>query len=147
MSDLTEPEFVKKLSPNDVGETNSHQAGLLIPRRIALTNYFPKLDFSTQNPREVLEFEIWSNKTKLELNFIYYNSKYHGTGTRLEYRLTGMTKFLREQQLKAGDEIEFFVSTLGIRTIKVVKAQDVSQNEIRNQAYISRNGWKIRERH
>jgi hypothetical protein len=36
--------------------------------------------------------------------FIYYNNKFFG-GTRNEYRVTGMTAYLREFNLKAGDKV------------------------------------------
>ena len=37
-------------------------------------------------------------------NFIYYNNRFFG-GTRNEFRLTGMTDFFREFNLKAGDAV------------------------------------------
>ena len=147
MTIVVEPEFSKKLSANDVGVTKSHQAGFLIPIPIAKTNYFPKLDFTQLNPREIVRFEIMDTDQFLELNYIYYNSRYHGTGTRLEYRLTGLTGFIRSFKLAPGDEIEFFLLNSNKRSLKIVKQDEIVNDTNRNLAYISRNGWKIKERH
>jgi hypothetical protein len=146
MTSNYDPEFVKKLSPNDVGATRSHQAGFLIPIRIANTNYFPKLDTNILNPRESLTFHHLGPNEILRLNYIYYNSRYHGSGTRLEYRLTGLTSFIRKYKLTAGDEIEFFRRGETERIIKIVRRDEVVDDTKRNLAYISRNGWKIKER-
>jgi hypothetical protein len=145
MTSIYEPEFVKKLSANDVGATNSHQAGFLIPIRIAKTNYFPKLDFTKLNPRESLLFTVIGSDEILKLNYIYYNSRFHGAGTRLEFRLTGLTGFVRAHKLKVGDEIEFFLLENNVRQIKIARQEEIDGDTSRNLAYISRNGWKIKE--
>jgi len=93
----------KQLSMNDSGETGGHQAGMLIPKNGEILGFFPKLDSSQKNPRASMYFtdkygKIW------KMNFIYYNNRFFG-GTRNEYRLTGMTAWFRESNLKAGDEI------------------------------------------
>ena len=43
---------------------------------------------------------------KWEFAFIYYNNRKFG-GTRNEYRLTRMTKYLRSASLVSGDEVVF----------------------------------------
>lgn len=95
----------KVLSANDTGETDAHQAGLLIPKNIAGLDFFPKLDPSVKNPRCVIDVrdsagEDWT------FNYIYYNNALFG-GTRNEYRLTGMTGFIRRYDLRAGDTVIF----------------------------------------
>jgi hypothetical protein len=95
----------KTLSANDTGETGGHQAGLLIPRNPKVLAFFPKLDPALKNPRDVIDVvdeagEDWS------FNFIYYNNHRFG-GTRNEYRLTGMTDFIRRHGLKTGDVVTF----------------------------------------
>ena len=95
----------KNLSPNDIGLTGSHQAGIIVPKRSELLSFFPTLDPSQDNPRFVIRFcddldQIW------KFNFIYYNNKLRG-GTRNEYRLTGMTSFLRSVGSSAGDVLVF----------------------------------------
>ena len=93
----------KQLSKNDSGETGGHQAGMLIPKNEEILNFFPKLDSSQKNPRVAMYFTDQFGKT-WKMNFIYYNNRFFG-GTRNEYRLTGMTAYFRESNLKAGDEV------------------------------------------
>ncbi|AIQ38568.1 hypothetical protein R50345_30520 [Paenibacillus sp. FSL R5-0345] len=93
----------KVLSPNDTGETGGHQAGMLIPKVDGVLSFFPTLGSATKNPRYRLNFlddigQVW------KFNFIYYNNRFFG-GTRNEYRLTGMTSFIKQNNLKAGDSI------------------------------------------
>lgn len=68
-------EFCKALSANDLGLTESHQAGLLIPKRIARLPYFPILDRFSENPREYMTFYSIDLKTSIQLSYIYYNNK------------------------------------------------------------------------
>ena len=87
----------KMLSRNDTGETGGHQAGILIPKKPEILSFFPSLNSEEKNPRLLITFhdhmgEQWS------FYFIYYNNKFFG-GTRNEYRLTGMTKYLNHQIL------------------------------------------------
>lgn len=93
----------KELSKNDVGVTGSHQAGILIPKKEELLRFFPELDKSLENPRVSLSFWDDSN-TVWHFNLIYYNNSFRG-GTRNEYRLTGMTKYIRSCNLSAGDKL------------------------------------------
>jgi hypothetical protein len=99
----SEKAISKILSANDTGETGGHQAGMLIPKVEDVSSFFPQLGNETKNPRVSFRFvdqlgEAW------KFNFIYYNNKFYG-GTRNEYRLTGMTAFIRQNNLKAGDTI------------------------------------------
>ena len=75
MSDLTDfvPAFSKELSPNDIGATASHQAGLLIPWKIAKLPFFPRLDEETLNPREIMRFKSFNDGSISDCNFIFYN--------------------------------------------------------------------------
>lgn len=91
----------KTLSANDLGITGSHQAGMLIPKQEDLLSFFPALDAFSSNPRVTLHF-MDSTNFCWKFNFIYYNNKFRG-GTRNEYRLTGMTAYLRSCNLKPGD--------------------------------------------
>jgi hypothetical protein len=54
-------------------------------------------------------------------NFIYYNTKLLGIGTRNEYRLTGMTAFLRSLNAKVGDELRFSRDEIWLR-VHLVRA-------------------------
>lgn len=98
-----ERQIAKLLSANDTGETGGHQAGILIPRDEQLLSFFPALDPRTLNPRCHIRF-LDEGGTFWEFAFIYYNNKFFG-GTRNEYRLTRMTKFIRQAGLVQGDDL------------------------------------------
>jgi len=94
----------KILSRNDTGETGGHQAGILVPKDPDVLRFFPKIDSTERkNPRVPLSFSD-PDGTPWTFNFIYYNNKFFG-GTRNEFRLTGMTSFMRHNCLKAGDSV------------------------------------------
>jgi hypothetical protein len=94
----------KLLSANDTGDTGGHQAGILVPKEETLLSFFPELDADEYNPRVHLIF-IDDSAEKWEFAFIYYNNRLHQRGTRNEYRLTRMTKFIRQAGLVPGDEV------------------------------------------
>jgi hypothetical protein len=100
MTNTVRPHRIGKvLSANDLGLTGAHQAGMLIPKQGPALAFFPLLDGRLKNPRIRLTFHD-AEGGRWELTFIYYNG-----GTRNEYRLTGMTRFLRESGLRPGDEL------------------------------------------
>lgn len=100
---MSKQQIVKVLSANDTGETGAHQAGILVPKDPALLAFFPKLDASFYNPRAHLNF-VDEAGTFWEFAFIYYNNALFD-GTRNEYRLTRMTKYIRQAGLAVGDEV------------------------------------------
>ncbi|RIX60106.1 hypothetical protein D3P08_00500 [Paenibacillus nanensis] len=93
----------KILSANDTGKTGGHQGGMLIPKTVL--SFFPDLGNGVKNPRYKLRFRdeegnVWT------FNFIYYNNKFFSEkGKRNEYRLTGMTRFIKENNLQPNDSI------------------------------------------
>lgn len=100
--------FAKVLSANDLGRTGSHQAGILVPKTDSeLLGFFPPLDPEKLNPDawiscEDNDGEIW------KLRYVYYNNRLHvDDGTRNEYRLTYLTKFLRRSGARVGDSLVF----------------------------------------
>lgn len=95
--------ITKLLSANDTGETGGHQAGILVPKEEQLLSFFPRLDPRLQNPRAHLRFSD-ATGDQWEFAFIYYNNRLFG-GTRNEFRLTRMTRFIREAGLVTGDEL------------------------------------------
>ena len=95
--------IAKILSANDTGETGTHQAGILVPKEPDLLSFFPALDPTQKNPRVHLRF-LDDGGTFLEFAFIYYNNALFA-GTRNEYRLTRMTKYIRQARLIPGDEL------------------------------------------
>lgn len=68
--------------------------------------FLPKLDPGVLNPSAWIDC-ITSDGQLLRLRFIYYNNKRHApNGTRNEYRITWLTKFLREVGTKSGDTFQ-----------------------------------------
>jgi hypothetical protein len=95
--------IAKILSANDVGSTKSHQAGILIPKNEEILSFFPQLDKALKNPRK--EMNVWDNDGNFfQFYFIYYNNKFFG-GTRNEYRLTCISKYIKKHGLRQGDII------------------------------------------
>ncbi len=120
----------KVLSANDTGETGGHQAGILIPKDNDILSFFPTLSsLNEKNPRVRLTF-IDAGGDKWNFNFIYYNNKFYG-GTRNEFRLTGMTEYIRTNNLNAGDVIILRRNTCGDRFIEHRRAGS------RQDAYVS----------
>lgn len=91
------------MSANDTGETGAHQAGILVPKDPNILSFFPKLDSKQYNPRVHLRF-LDDSGTFWEFAFIYYNNAFFD-GTRNEFRLTRMTKYIRQASLAVGDEL------------------------------------------
>lgn len=140
---MTEKTISKVLSANDTGETGGHQSGLLIPKEEQILSFFPTLDGSDFNPRAHLQFEDPEGKF-WEFAFIYYNNKFFG-GTRNEYRLTRMTKYIRQAGLKAGDEIVMhFRSTEGY-SISHRRDKPTASVEDEKGGTVLRlgSGWKV----
>jgi hypothetical protein len=100
---MSERRIVKVLSLNDTGETGGHQSGILVPIQPEILAFFPILNPNEYNPRCHINF-LDDDGVFWELAFIYYNNKYFN-GTRNEYRLTRMTKYIRQSGLVVGDEI------------------------------------------
>lgn len=98
--------IAKLLSANDVGATGGHQAGILVPKSRAILSFFPRLDPNEKNPRQTIVVRDKERAKRWEFNFIYYNNRLFG-GTRNEYRLTGMTAFLRSVMAREGDSLVF----------------------------------------
>jgi hypothetical protein len=96
--------ITKTLSANDLGETGGHQAGILVPKAPEILSFFPRLSERTKNPRASLVFRDDDRVTRWNFEFIYYNNRFFG-GTRNEYRLTCMTKYLRSKNAKVNDEV------------------------------------------
>lgn len=131
--------ITKVLSANDTGETDGHQAGILVPKEQRLLSFFPKLDARQYNPRVHLIFTD-SSSVDWEFAFIYYNNKLFGK-TRNEYRLTRMTKYIREAGLIAGDEVILTRGQDGNYRIDF-KRQYEAQSDSRGVLKLG-SGWKV----
>lgn len=132
--------IAKTLSANDTGETGGHQAGILVPREPEILSFFPPLGTEEKNPRVHLIFrdpagEAW------EFAFIYYNNSFFG-GTRNEYRLTRMTKFMRAHNLREGDELILRRADDGTRHVEYRRQR---QSNIVSEPGVLRLGssWKV----
>lgn len=99
--------FIKTLSANDVGTTGGHMGGILVPKGDGeLLAFLPPLNASTLNPSAWIDCETPAGSA-LRLRFVYYNNRLHTPGgTRNEYRITYLTKFLRDARAKEGDLFE-----------------------------------------
>lgn len=133
--------FVKYLSPNDCGTTGSHQAGILVPRTdTELLAFFGTLDPSKLNPDTWIDCEDELGQ-RWKFRYIYYNNKLHvATGTRNEYRITHLTKYLRSVGATAGDCLAFSVGS-DSQTFKVRLEKSARVNERSPMAVVLR-GWR-----
>ncbi len=127
--------ITKELTSNDIGITGSHQAGICVPKNPEIRSFFPDLNSEEKNPRTTIDFKDENNET-WNFNFIYYNNKFFN-GTRNEYRLTGMTKYIQQKNLKPGDLLEF-VKINGNFEIRIISPKQSTSNRIELS-----NKWKI----
>lgn len=90
--------ILKFISPNDVGETGSHQCGYLLPKRAwkAFTSIPPEKVSSDTNPKEHVRI-LWQDGRETDSVITWYGRK-----TRSEYRLT---RFGREFPYLTKDNI------------------------------------------
>lgn len=128
----------KILSANDIGATGGHQAGILIPKDPRILGFFPGLDAKRYNPRCHLMFTD-ETRTRWEFAFIYYNNALF-SGTRNEYRLTRMTKYIRNTGLEVGDEL---ILENNATSGYSVRYRRKSQPEIVNGVLKLGSGWRI----
>ena len=124
---------LKRLSDNDVGMTNSHQAGFLIPKLFVNEGLFEKMSDEVLNPRLRLKFRDLTDGTEIYLTYIYYNNKFF-EGTRHEYRLTGLTRWIKNHGLKSGDSIQISRLDKYDYTIEIIKAE-------RRPSSLSEESW------
>lgn len=139
---MTRQSYAKILSANDTGATGAHQAGILVPKADArLLAFFPALDASIMNPDawihcEDASGEIW------EMRYVYYNNKLHvSNGTRNEYRITWMTKYLRANKAAAGDSV-IFEATDEPSYYRISLARVSRVSTASKQGVIKLSGWR-----
>ncbi|MEP7197982.1 MAG: EcoRII N-terminal effector-binding domain-containing protein [Saprospiraceae bacterium] len=129
----------KTLSANDSGETGGHQAGILVPKTIDILSFFPELSINQKNPRSIIRLTDNENKIWV-FNFIYYNNKFYG-GTRNEYRLTGMTKYINQNNLRTNDRIVLSQSSGGQYSIDYIRSK--ATFESKTKILKLGNNWKV----
>jgi Restriction endonuclease EcoRII, N-terminal len=132
----------KKLSANDIGINGAHQAGILVPKAKDILSFFPDLNAAIKNPRMTLLVRELADGSKWEFNFIYYNNALFG-GTRNEYRLTCMTKYLRAIDAKVGDDLTFSKDENGSIFVDHIRANSTSAKLNDDGVLVLSGGWKI----
>jgi hypothetical protein len=113
---------LKRLSENDVGETNSHQAGFLIPKEFVKNGLFQELSKSELNPRLKLRILDLTDNTNIYVSYIFYNNRFFG-GTRFEYRLTGLTRWIKNHGLKSGDFLKITRTDSHDYSVEILKGE------------------------
>lgn len=131
----------KTLSANDLGITGSHQAGMHVPKRQELLTFFPQLDEEAFNPRREMGVYCQDTHRYWRFNFIHYNNKVFGSGTRNEYRLTQMTAFFREGGYQPGDDLVFVREESG--DITVARRVGKRRMEDAGTPTITLRGWSF----
>ena len=130
----------KALSKNVLELTGSHRDGILVPKELARDDFFPYLDPSLPNPRTKIKLK--SSNSLEEFTYVYYNSKKLGTGTRDEYRITGLNKFYREYGCQPGDRICFVHNDSdNVYEIYVVNDRISINEDLLQKPLIIRAGW------
>lgn len=133
-------QITKTLSANDVGETGGHQAGILVPKEREILSFFPSLNPREKNPRVTLAFREPDGITRWDFNFIYYNNRFFG-GTRNEYRLTCMTKYLRARNAAVGDLVVMSKDAEGRLRIELKRSNIPEVTE--DAVLVLSGGWKV----
>jgi hypothetical protein len=137
-----EQRFEKVLTANDTGETSSHQVGVHIPKsNRELLAFFPTLDGRQKNPRSRLsivdvEGERW------EFVLVYYNNRLHDPdGTRLEYRLLHVTRFLNARGARSGDRLVLIGQAGSGNYSALIEPRDGNGDQFKG-AVVRLRGWR-----
>lgn len=144
---MTAKTFIKTLSANDVGTTGGHMGGILVPKGDGeLLAFLPRLDPSVLNPSAWIDCETPDGGT-LRLRFVYYNNRMHApNGTRNEYRITYLTKFLRDANAKEGDAFEIAqdegAENYRIRVIATETVAEVDEEDDGPVRITLTSGWR-----
>lgn len=133
-------QLFKILSRNDTGETGGHQSGISIPKSVARSSIFPQMSKLVLNPRRDITF-IDEGGKEWNLQYIYYNDKYHGKPAKQshdEFRLTCTNAYIREHNIKSGDQIWFAIDETGKRYIGFLR-----EGQTPAQTYKEEDGFVI----
>ena len=132
-------QLFKVLSRNDTGETGGHQSGISIPKAVASSSIFPKMSKDILNQRREITFVDEGGK-EWNLQYIYYNDKYHGKPVGKchdEFRLTYTNAYIKEHNIKSGDQIWFAIDEIGVRHIGFLReGQDMSSTYKKEDGFV-----------
>lgn len=132
--------FGKILSPNDLGLTGSHQAGLFVPKHCELIRLFPKEALLEENPRLRLRPFCRELDRQVMCSLIYYNNRLRG-GTRDEFRLTGITWLRNWLFAQPGDVLEFTMENLKLTEVGLAR-EGIELGPIAWTSGWSPKGWR-----
>lgn len=136
---MIEVTFSKFLSANDTGLTGGHQAGILVPKSDReLLAFFPALDPALENPDAWLDVTDEDGQVR-RLRWVYYNKKLHGTGSRNEYRITYLTRFL--STARPGDAL-VFSGEPGSGRYRIRLDRAASAPDVGSPGVIALSGWR-----
>lgn len=134
--------IIKKLSANDLGLTGGHQSGIVIPKQGEILETLPYLDVETINPFVVIRGYDPVFDKDYNLRYIYYNGKLHGTSTRNEYRITGISAFLKNHAARVEDNLVIQKRRTNFYTLKI-ETNERESLVINRTITIIRN-WSLR---
>jgi hypothetical protein len=123
--------FEKPLSPNDIGQTGSHQAAVVISKSDYFSSQvFPELEAEKDNPEARVRFLRRDGGPGVDARFVYYNNKNRG-GSRDEIRLTGITDFLRQVSPNPGDFLRLEIDSEGRHFISIRRDYSAAVSHIK----------------
>jgi len=137
--------FAKELTQNDTGETESHQAGIHIPKgNGSPLGILPSLDCTLFNP------DTWivlcdPDGVEWQVRFVYYNSKLHRPkhenshrikSGRDEYRLTHIREFLKIRGARSGDILSLTYESPGRYLARTDAPQKFSPGVIKLRGWV-----------
>ena len=88
---------------------------------------------------------MYFDNEPINVNYIFYNNRLHDRGTRSEYRLTGITKFFKNLNMKEGDDLIFsYDNQKGIYILKIRhNGTDLNEDFDEDQPIIIHAGWSL----
>jgi hypothetical protein len=139
---MAEQRFEKVLTANDTGHSQSHQAGIHVPKRHTdLISFLPPLDAGILNPSAWL-IAVDGNDVKWRLRYIYYNNRLHSPGgTRDEFRITRLTAYFREAGAVPGDRMTISGEP-GAGMIRIGVIANAADSALPEARAIRLKGWR-----
>ena len=133
-------ELHKALTPNDLGLTGSHQAGIAVPKH--MVQHFPPLDPSMYNPDCWISVED-NNSVIYAWRYVYYNNRLHSpNGTRNEYRLAHVRGYLNSVIAAPGDVLAIqFIDQLSVRVHLIPNKEDLILAD--GELVINLGNWRV----